>query len=99
MRRKDGPCRDTGRGDRGRQGGLGELRGRSRLIEAQLAAWRRSGKISELLATVPGVGIKGATAVAVALANRTARIVWAVMARGEGCRAKLTATEIVGQTA
>ncbi len=38
---------------------------------------------------------KPAKLVAVALANRTARIVWAVMARGDGYRAK----EIVGQAA
>ncbi|MGB6327101.1 MAG: IS110 family transposase, partial [Methylocella sp.] len=36
-----------------------------------------------------------AKVVAVALANRTARIVWAVMARGEAYRAK----EIAGQAA
>ncbi|MGH6811742.1 MAG: hypothetical protein ACREDM_05160 [Methylocella sp.] len=36
-----------------------------------------------------------AKAVAVALANKTARMVWAVMARGEPCRAK----EIAGQAA
>ena len=38
---------------------------------------------------------KPAKLVAVALANRTARIVWAVMARGDGYRAK----EIVGHAA
>jgi transposase len=38
---------------------------------------------------------KPAKLVAVALANRTARIVWAVMARGDGYQAK----EIVRQAA
>ena len=38
---------------------------------------------------------KPAKVVAVALANRTARIVWAVMKRGDGYKAK----EIVGQAA
>jgi transposase len=42
-----------------------------------------------------GAGAKPAKLVAVALANRTARIVWAVMARGDGYQAK----EIVGQAA
>jgi transposase len=36
---------------------------------------------------------KPAKLVAIALANRTARIIWAVMARGDGYRGK----EIVGQ--
>ena len=133
-------------------------------VEARLAKWRRGSEVSRRLATVPGVGIMGATAIAAtvsdpslfksgaaganqqarrqvyplparrrrgrrpaacaregdqgwatgarharaqarqgrgggALANRTARIVWAVMARGEGYQAKPPAVKIVGQAA
>jgi transposase len=158
---------------------LDDTQAKIRQIEARLAQWHRGNRLSRLLATVPGVGIMGASAiaatvsdpslfrsgrefaawlgmtprqnssggkerlgrtskrgdkyirsllvagavavlrhareratkdgervramlarkpaklVAVALANRTARIVWAVMARGDGYRAK----EIVGQAA
>ena len=158
---------------------LDDTQAKIRQIEARLAQWHRSNRVSKLLATVPGVGIMGASAtaatvgdpslfrsgrefaawrgmtppqnssggkerlgrtskrgdkyvrsllvagggrrsapcaracdqgwrmgarmlarkpaklVAVALANRTARIIWAVMTRGDGYRAK----EIVGQAA
>jgi transposase len=158
---------------------LDDTQAKVRQIEASLARWHRNSRLSKLLATVPGVGIMGASAiaatvsdpslfrsglefaawlgmtprqnssggkerlgrtskrgdkyirsllvagavavlrhareratkdgewvramlarkpaklVAVALANRTARIVWAVMARGDGYRAK----EIVGHAA
>jgi len=42
---------------------------------------------------------KPAKVVAMALANRTARIVWAVMARGEGYQPKPPAAKVVGQAA
>jgi transposase len=42
---------------------------------------------------------KPAKVVAVALANRTARIVWAVMARGDGYQAKPPTKEFAGQAA
>lgn len=163
---------------------LNDTQAKIRLIEAQLAKWHRQSEVSRRLATVPGVGIMGATAVAatatdpslfrsgrefaawlgmtprqnssggkerlvrtskrgdkyircllvaagavavlrharekatkdgqwvrdmlarkpakvvaVALANRTARIVWAVMARGDGYQAKPPTKEFAGQAA
>jgi transposase len=160
---------------------LSDTQAKIRQVEAQLAQWHRHSEVSRRLATVPGVGIMGATAiaatvsdpglfrsgrefaawlgmtprqnssggkerlgrtskrgdkyircllvagavavlrhardratkdgqwvrdmlarkpakvVAVALANRTARIVWAVMARGDGYQAKPPVVKIVGQ--
>lgn len=162
---------------------LNDAQAKVRQIEAKLAKWHRSNRVSKLLATVPGVGIMGASAiaatvsdpnlfrsgrefaawlgmtprqnssggkerlgrtskrgdkyircllvagavavlrhardratkdgqwvramlarkpaklVAVALANRTARIIWAVMARGDGYRAKELVNGIAGQAA
>ena len=86
-----------------RQGAAGTNQQTRRQIYS-LAACRGGGRRSAPCARARDQGRRMARAmlarkpaklVAVALANRTARIVWAVMARGDGYRAK----EIVGQAA
>ena len=42
---------------------------RAREIEARLATWHRASPVSQLLATVPGVGIMGASAIAATVAD------------------------------
>lgn len=48
---------------------LNETSGRIREIEARLAKWHRGSPVSQLLATVPGVGIMGASATAATVAD------------------------------
>jgi transposase len=43
---------------------LNDTQAKVRQIEAKLAEWHRSNRVSKLLATVPGVGIMGASAIA-----------------------------------
>jgi transposase len=43
---------------------LNDTAGRIRQIEVRLATWHRQGQLSQLLATIPGVGIMGASAIA-----------------------------------
>jgi transposase len=43
---------------------LDDTQAKVRQIEARLAQWHRNGRLSRLLATVPGVGIMGASAIA-----------------------------------
>lgn len=43
---------------------LNDTQAKIRLIEAQLAKWHRQSEISRRLASVPGVGVMGATAIA-----------------------------------
>jgi len=53
---------------------VGQLNGtmvRIREIEGQLARWHRESPVSRLLATVPGVGIMGASAIAATVADPT----------------------------
>lgn len=40
-------------------------------IEVRLAKWHRQSRVSQLLATVPGVGIMGASAIAATVADPT----------------------------
>ena len=81
----------------GRTSKRGDKYIRSLLVAGAVAVLRhareRATKDGEWVRAMPAR--KPAKLVAVALANRTARIVWAVMARGDGYRAK----EIVGQVA
>jgi transposase len=66
-------------------------------LETQVVAWHKSNPVSQRLATIPGIGPIIATAiaatvrkprlvVAVALANKTARVAWAVMSRQDTYR-------------
>ena len=48
---------------------LHDTMGRVRQIELRLTKWHRQNRISQLLATVPGVGIMGATAIAATVAD------------------------------
>jgi transposase len=48
---------------------LSDTQAKVRQIEAKLAKWHRSDQISKLLATVPGVGIMGATAIAATVSD------------------------------
>ena len=48
---------------------LNDTQAKMRLIEAQLAKWHRQSEISRRLATVPGVGIMGATAIAATVSD------------------------------
>ena len=48
---------------------LSDTQAKVRQIEAKLAKWHRSDRISKLLATVPGVGIMGATAIAATVSD------------------------------
>lgn len=50
---------------------LAETMTRVRAIELQLASWHRQSKISQLLATIPGVGIMSASAIAATVADPT----------------------------
>jgi transposase len=46
---------------------LDDTQAKIRQIEARLARWHRNSRLSKLLATVPGVGIMGASAIAAGL--------------------------------
>jgi transposase len=48
---------------------LNDTAGRIRQIELRLARWHRQSRLSQLLATVPGVGIMGASAIAATVAD------------------------------
>ena len=48
---------------------LNETNSRIREIEARLAKWHRESPVSQLLATIPGVGIMGASAIAATVAD------------------------------
>jgi transposase len=50
---------------------LNDTQAKVRQIEAKLAKWHRSDRVSKLLATVPGVGIIGASAIAATVFDRT----------------------------
>lgn len=50
---------------------LAETMTRVRAIELQLASWHRQSKVSQLLATIPGVGLMGASAIAATVADPT----------------------------
>ena len=48
---------------------LNDTQAKVRQIEAKLAKWHRSNRVSKLLATVPGVGIMGASAIAATVSD------------------------------
>ena len=48
---------------------LNDTQAKIRQIEAQLAQWHRGNRLSKLLATVPGVGIMGASAIAATVSD------------------------------
>ena len=48
---------------------LNDTQAKIRQIEAKLAKWHRSNRVSKLLATVPGVGIMGASAIAATVSD------------------------------
>ena len=48
---------------------LDDTQAKVRQIEAKLAKWHRSNRVSKLLATVPGVGIMGASAIAATVSD------------------------------
>lgn len=48
---------------------LNETNARTRDIEARLTKWHRESRVSQLLATIPGVGIMGASAIAATVAD------------------------------
>jgi transposase len=48
---------------------LNDTQAKVREIEVKLAQWHRNSRLSKLLATVPGVGIMGASAIAATLAD------------------------------
>ncbi len=48
---------------------LNDTQAKVRQIEVKLARWHRSNRVSKLLATVPGAGIMGASAIAAAVAG------------------------------
>jgi transposase len=48
---------------------LNDTQAKVRQIEAKLATWHRSNRVSKLLATVPGVGIMGASAIAATVSD------------------------------
>ena len=48
---------------------LSDTQAKVRQIEAKLAKWHRSNRVSKLLATVPGVGIMGASAIAATVSD------------------------------
>jgi transposase len=48
---------------------LNDTQAKVRQIEAKLGKWHRSHRVSKLLATVPGVGIMGASAIAAAVSD------------------------------
>jgi transposase len=50
---------------------LKDTMARTREIELQLAKWHRQSKVSQLLATIPGVGIMGASAIAATVTDPT----------------------------
>ncbi len=50
---------------------LKDTMARTHEIEVQLAKWHRQSKVSQLLATIPGVGIMGASAIAATVADPT----------------------------
>ncbi len=50
---------------------LNDTAGRIRQIEVSLTRWHRQSQVSQLLASVPGVGIMGASAIAATVADPT----------------------------
>jgi transposase len=48
---------------------LDDTQAKIRQIEARLARWHRNSRLSKLLATVPGVGIMGASAIAATVSD------------------------------
>jgi transposase len=48
---------------------LDDTQAKVRQIEARLAQWHRNSRLSRLLATVPGVGIMGASAIAATVSD------------------------------
>ena len=50
-------------------GQLNDTQAKVRQIEARLAQWHRNSRLSKLLATVPGVGIMGASAIAATVSD------------------------------
>ena len=61
---------------------LDDTQAKVRQIEARLAQWHRNSRLSRLLATVPGVGIMGASAIAASHGRRSKPVsVWARIRR------------------
>ncbi|MDQ6701870.1 MAG: hypothetical protein M3Z96_01560 [Pseudomonadota bacterium] len=48
---------------------LNDTQAKIRQLEAKLAKWHRNNRVSKLLATVPGVGIMGASAIAATVSD------------------------------